>query len=252
MLVPVALLPCEGFLWVHPRVYTLRTISRHVFESTKNVHTPRSTALHRSRFTCHYYAPCAAHTFLVLEAAGGIVLWGSPTLFQLKQASHLKRMSQNDRVPPQELSSEAMEKEVLSFGIGGVFIMMASPAVGRMADFIKTCVSNTVSKGRLLALHEGLQQAERAGGPLQVMKQFKGFLDGALQDGELTSAHAKYMGDIKALAQTQEVKQAILSAEHLNRTFLKYAISSVPPLIEGDAQGRAGATAGAGGDARKG
>ncbi|CAM9507163.1 unnamed protein product [Discosporangium mesarthrocarpum] len=170
------------------------------------------------------------------EAASGIVTWGGVTLYHLRQTSHLNRVGDQKQKTGEQLSPEDLQEEILPASLGSVFMAAGSPRMGRMTEFIKKCVGSPVIRGRLLALNEKIQRAQRAGGAAEMIKQFKGLLDGALENEELARAHDNYMRDLKAVAQTTEARQALESAERLNEALLRYAASGsamTPPELVG-------------------
>lgn len=82
----------------------------------------------------------------MLQAADAIVMWGTSTVFQLKQAAQLKGQVDRLRASPEGLNMDGkavrmdddMYKQVVQGAIGGVFLTLNSPAMGKVSKSDKS------------------------------------------------------------------------------------------------------------------
>lgn len=79
-----------------------------------------------------------------LQAASNIVMWGTSTLYQLKESAQMKRSLARSRAAGSVGADGVgvridtlLGKQIVEGALGGVLIMMNSPALGRVGDAIK-------------------------------------------------------------------------------------------------------------------
>lgn len=82
----------------------------------------------------------------IAQAATNIVVWGTSTLYQLKESAQMRKSVARSRAsrglgPGAEKDGIKVDailgKQIVEGALGGVLIMMNSPALGRMGDAIK-------------------------------------------------------------------------------------------------------------------
>lgn len=80
------------------------------------------------------------------QAADAIVVWGTSTVFQLKQAAQLKGHVERLKTTPGSLNTlgdrvkmdTSMYKQVVQGALGGVFLTLNSPAMGKVSEMTKS------------------------------------------------------------------------------------------------------------------
>lgn len=82
--------------------------------------------------------------FLLCQASERVMMWGTTTIFQLKAAVQLKEQVERLQSAAGQVGGKAMlkmdpamYKEIVGGALGGVFLMLNSPNMGKVSDLAK-------------------------------------------------------------------------------------------------------------------
>eukprot|EP00903_Cladosiphon_okamuranus_P011167 g10540.t1 len=163
------------------------------------------------------------------QASERVMMWGTTTIFQLKTAVQLKGQVERLQTAASQLGGKtmlrmdpAMYKEIVGGALGGVFLMLNSPNMGKVSDLAKTVMKDERRQVRVVDLDKKVQESFSAGKG-KVNKGPKGFLEGALLNKEVAAAHDRFMADIEALSSSALAKKVGASAEAYHDALLVYA-----------------------------
>ncbi|CAM9746313.1 unnamed protein product [Ascophyllum nodosum] len=172
------------------------------------------------------------------KAANAIVMWGTTTVFQLKQASQLRVQAERLRRERSKRRGGGMSeedtvkmdpnlyKQVVQGAVGGVFLAMNSPAMGKVSEFTAALMKDGKRQARVIDLDRKVREAmsnRNNPGKSGASQDPEGFLEGALLNKDVSAAHDKFIADVEALANSGLAKKVASSAEAYHDVMLQYA-----------------------------
>ncbi|CAM9700765.1 unnamed protein product [Ectocarpus fasciculatus] len=170
-----------------------------------------------------------------MQASERILMWGTTTIFQLKEAARMKGHVERLQASAQEVDKNGqpmvkmdplMYKAVVGSSLGNVFLMLNSPNFGKLSEKAKSMLQDERRQMRLIDMDQKAKEAFKGqkGKPTGI-KGPEGFLEGALLNKEVAAAHEKFLADVEALSSSALGKKAAASAEAYHQAMLAYTTS---------------------------
>ncbi|CAN0268281.1 unnamed protein product [Ectocarpus sp. 6 AP-2014] len=170
-----------------------------------------------------------------MQASERLLMWGTTTIFQLKEAARMKGHVERLQASSQQVDQNGramvkmdppMYKAVVGSSLGNVFLMLNSPNFGKLSEKAKSMLKDEGRQMRLIDMDQRTKEsfAAQKGQPTGV-KGPEGYLEGALLNKEVAAAHEKFLADVEALSSSAVGKKAAASAEAYHQAMLAYTTS---------------------------